>query len=80
MAKTYGSTYTTEPISFKLLNSKKEDITYQIHFENRDSVESAVSSKIDALPNSIKESSDRLREEQHGWVQSMTPAAYIYLQ
>ena len=34
MKESLGSTYNDRPISFKLFNDKREDITYKIFFAN----------------------------------------------
>lgn len=53
----------TEPISFSLLNSKKEDITYKVDFYSKESIQSETKAGIDKLqPLSIKPISDVLND------------------
>lgn len=66
MKKSFGSTYLDRPTSFKLLNSKREDITYNVYFSNKDSLEEEYAKSINQLPNTIEESRQRIREERNG--------------
>jgi len=66
MEKSYGNIYIDKPISFRLFNNKREDITYQVHFLNKDSLEDETANNINKLPNTIEESVKRIREEKNG--------------
>ncbi len=64
--KSLGNTYLDRPLNFKLLNSKREDITYSVYFENKDSLEQESAKRINELPNTIEKSLQKIREEKHG--------------
>ncbi|HUC79780.1 MAG TPA: hypothetical protein VMR70_02655 [Flavisolibacter sp.] len=66
MKKTYGDTYLSAPVSFELLNDKREDITYKVSFANQDSLENNVTKSINDLPNSVEQTANEIREEKHG--------------
>src|SRR6185312_1965917 len=55
MKKSYSNASLPEPISFDLLNGKRENITYKISFANKDSLEQAYSDDIKKLPNSFED-------------------------
>ena len=66
MKKSYSSASLTEPISFDLLNDKRESIIYKIAFANKDSLEKVYINNINKLPNSVEESKTRIMEEKNG--------------
>ena len=66
MKKSFGHTYVPEPLSFALLDNTHKQITSQISFANRDSLERACINKINELPNTIEVSAVKLREEKNG--------------
>ena len=62
MQEAMGSNYTT-PIRFKLLNDKNEDITLLVSMKDRAKQEEEIKNRIFALPNSIKETINKGKEE-----------------
>jgi len=66
MEKSLGHSYLDRPLGFRLLNSKREDITYSVYFASKDSLEEESAKRINELPNTIEESVQRIREEKHG--------------
>lgn len=66
MKSKYGSAYLDQPISYKLLNSKREDITYRVHFLKKDSLLEDVSNNIKELPNTISNARNESIEERNG--------------
>jgi len=78
MKKSYSNASLPEPISFDLLNDKRENITYKISFANKDSLEQAYSDDIKKLPNSFEDSKTRIIEERNG-VGAKYDTAGLYL-
>ncbi|OLY93512.1 hypothetical protein [Cnuella takakiae] len=66
MKKAYGDTYLSAPITFELLNEKREDITYKVSLTKQDSLESNIAKSINNLPNSVEQTAKKIREEKHG--------------
>jgi hypothetical protein len=62
MAETMGNTY-SKPIRFKLMNDKNEDIALLISMIDKAKREEEIKSKIFSLPNDIKESVDKGKQE-----------------
>lgn len=61
MQETMGNNYTT-PIRFKLLNDKNEDIALLVSMKDKAIKEEEIKNKIFALPNSIKETTNKGEE------------------
>lgn len=66
MKKSYTNSTLAEPISFDLLNDKRENITYKVSFVQKDSFEQAYSNDIKILPNNFEDSKTRSIEERNG--------------
>jgi len=62
MQEAMGNNYTT-PIRFKLLNDKNEDIALLVSMKDKAKQEEAIKNKIFALPNNIKETIYKGKEE-----------------
>lgn len=63
MQETYGETYST-PLEFKLLNDKGDDIVNSTFFVTRIEQEKMIEERILSMNNSIKESSERSKNEK----------------
>ena len=66
MKTAYGDNYLSAPNSFKLLNNKREDITYKVSFTNQDSLENSIAKTINNLPNNIEQTVNKIRQEKNG--------------
>ena len=66
MKTAYGDNYLSAPNSFKLLNDKREDITYKVSFTNQDSLENSIAKTINNLPNNIEQTVNKIRQEKNG--------------
>lgn len=62
MQEAMGNNYTT-PIRFKLLNDKNEDIALLVSMKDKTKQEEEIKNKIFALPNNIKETINKGKEE-----------------
>ncbi|MRG48377.1 hypothetical protein GFS24_24895 [Chitinophaga sp. SYP-B3965] len=68
MNETYGRLHSERPIKFKLLNEKREDITYLIHFEKKDSLEKNTSDLVNSLSNPIEERENAIHKSKYDTV------------
>lgn len=63
MQEAMGNNYTT-PIRFKLLNDKNEDIALLVSMKDKTKQEEEIKNKIFALPNNLKETMNKDKEEK----------------
>ncbi len=54
MEEVYGSSSTNQPVYFKLINEKGNDITFTVEFQKKDSLKSVIHSQVFKFYNALK--------------------------